>query len=636
MQRKKHFLIPDSDSVLDHIPATERNMDWYSSIFLYEEEHKDLLEKKKSLAGTVGLKTNRLIFDFDIKKKQNITDIGIARTDANELLKRLKDFGLSRENVQVCFSGNKGFSVEVDLNQEITRDQFKNIVFNLAGDLKTFDDKIHDYQRIFRIPLTAHQESKLYKIPLTDDQLVGDLEAITETAKNPIGTFTRSPALLTGELDSLKDTPHEVAEEVIPEDNVAALDFSGCPRWLSREKYALLQGYIPETQRNHALMILASTMRNQGFDKEHTLNILKTVVQKREKLLGIPGCTDAQIHREVLTQVYGANWKGGTYGKDDPLLVNIREKFGLRDVINDSTIIGNPDLFSSFYDYAVNIDKNTITTGLPIDDQIRLTIGMSVALLGAPSSGKTSVALNMLKHTSNAGIKSLFFSLDMHRSLIVQKQLQMCFGHDADTIFKNVKEQKMVGVYKDRLNKEFANVSYCCRSGLDIDGLRKEVEDKQRELNGELKLVVVDYLECVKSQFADQTASTGMVADGLKDIANDLNVCVVVLVQPPKITGGARYPLTNMYQIKGSSMVAQAMRAVIGIYRMGFSPDNFAEDKYISFVCLKNTMGELFTQDCYWNGKKASINPIFERYDLEEVKQLRAELLNENKRNNDI
>jgi hypothetical protein len=87
----------------------------------------DELKAKFSLAGTTDIKTNRLVFDFDHK------DVTEAKKDTQRCLAKLYTAGFQKENILCCFSGNKGFSVEVILDEYITRKEFENITQQISN-----------------------------------------------------------------------------------------------------------------------------------------------------------------------------------------------------------------------------------------------------------------------------------------------------------------------------------------------------------------------------------------------------------------------------------------------------------------------------------------------------------------------
>ena len=628
-------MIPTDHNIWDYIDESKSD-DVYTSIYKYSQEHFEKFKKTKSVAGIRDISTSRMVFDFD--SEDNIEQ---ARKDTAEVCSRLIHKGIDAKNIQVYFSGKKGFGVEVLMEENVTRKQFENLVNNLAGDLSTFDPKIKDQQRIMRVPMTKHPDTGLYKLPLTVNQVSETpIETIKELAKS-LDSFDEAimdkwiPIKLPKPIEELKalSANPEAKIEVSLEDlkfDPEQLDFDKRPPFLNKERYALSEGFYEQGERNEALLILAATYKHQGFNKEITYNMLKATSRLQAARTGGKNYPKSKIWNEVVEHVYGENYQGGLYSSDNELLVKTRKIFKIDNSIEDSKrlIISNKQMFSDFKHFATNYDKNTIELGLPIDEDVRIMTGMPVALLGAPSSGKTTVLLNALKNTSERGIKSLFFSLDMHRALVCQKQIQMLYGNKYKTdeeIYKAASDKKIASEMRDSLEKSFGNVDYVTRSGLTIEEIRREVEIKKNEVGEELKLVAVDYLECIRGPYSDPTTNTLIVSDGIKNIATDLDVCVLLLVQPPKTVGGAAYPLTNMYQIKGSSMVAQAMRVVVGIYREGFSPDTIEQDKYVTFVGLKNSMGSLFKKDCRWDGRTGSIRKLTANEE-ENLDDLRKEL----------
>jgi replicative DNA helicase len=153
--------------------------------------------------------------------------------------------------------------------------------------------------------------------------------------------------------------------------------------------------------------------------------------------------------------------------------------------------------------------------------------------------------------------------------------------------------------------------------------MRDIINDYQDKSGDKVKLIMIDYLECISGPYSDATANSSKIAGELRDFATEMSVCGITLVQPPKSAGDASYPLTSMRQIKGSSMLEQSFRAIFGLYRDGFGPQNVEDDKFMTINCLKNTMGPLFSLDYYWNGKRGEIHPLDDQgyMDLKELRK---------------
>lgn len=122
--------------------------------------------------------------------------------DIRRLVSALEvDYGVDRRLVAVYFSGKKGLSVLVptavfglgpreDLNQ----------VFRLiAGDLakhcrhRTLDLQIYDRLRLFRLPNSRHEETGLYKIPLTVTEALSFPLSIVQWSAQAPRHLTRLP-----------------------------------------------------------------------------------------------------------------------------------------------------------------------------------------------------------------------------------------------------------------------------------------------------------------------------------------------------------------------------------------------------------------------------------------------------------
>lgn len=617
----KGKLVP-IDFNLENYVHDNPNKDLYVSLFKYNENHKNKFNKDGTISGIKDVVTNHLILDFDS------SDFEQVRKDGLSAISRLqKEFKIDPDSLSISYSGNKGIHIEAKLDKDFDETDYKQLVTTIGKDLPSFDPKINNASRIIRIPFTKHQSSGLYKTPITLEELktskLEDIKQISSTFYSPSISYNKIclPKL---------EKQNKPKKDDIP---VVDLDFKKKPKWLSYWKFALQNGFFPEGTRSYALMVLASTYKSQGFNKTQTYHILKAAAELQAERFGIDKFSKDEIYRTIISQVFSDNWNGGTYAEDNfpEDLKKYLTDAGIprKDEMLLEEVFRSPhDVFNSFMDFAENIDKNTLKTGIiPLDTipDFRITTGMLVGLLGSPSSGKTHCAIEMLKTCSLENQQVAFFSMDMGSPLVLQRLAQKVSGKTGDELFKLFKERKIEEVEKIRqkILKEYANVHFSFKTAMTTEGIRKSLTSLQEKSGEKIRLVVVDYLECLTSSLSDPTAKISMISQELKDIATDFDTCVVLLLQPPKRVGDPSKEILSYTDIKGAATVAQACSVVISLWRDGFDPRNVENDNYISFAVIKNRMGKLAQIDCSWDGLTGKIGVLddIERQQLEELRR---------------
>ena len=622
----KRILVPETEvqNKLSELYEQDYSKDYYISVYNYTEEHKKQFDKTNSLSGMKDLTTSRLIFDFDSK-----TDLPKAKQDAVTVVDRLAASGFNK--IQTYFSSNKGFHVEVSLTNEYTKPQIDAILEKYAGDLVTVDKQIHDYQRIIRAPLSKNPESGLFKIPLTTQQLkdltVGQIKIKAKDVDD-------SSAELVGQWMTEKQALPIPVPVIEKKTKVSSVDYDDTPDFsknktgLTHAKYALACGFFEEGERHEATMILASTSKALGWPIKSAYRIVKGAIEQRNERLGLSGYDKSEIWREV-ENVYNDNWRGGTFDeKTNPLLIRTKKKYGIEDKFENNLMVNLSQVDNIFGDFAANIDKNTLKLGIPsFDHEIRVTTSTLVSLLAAPSAGKSSIAFGILNATSKDGINSMFFSLDMAAPQVYQRLAQRHTGFSSERLFTayKTKDGAVIEKVKSTLGSEYKNVKFCFRGAMNVEIIRNALL-KEKEMTGEFpKLVVIDYLENVMTDLSnDPTIAKGFVARTLKDMANEFAICILLLVQPAKVTGGPSEELNSYYNIKGSGLVAEASAQVITMHRPGFDPKNPDDDNFINLTVVKNRMGQLGSFDYNWDGVTGKIRELTEE-EMKTLQQIRTQ-----------
>ncbi len=619
-------LIPVTENI-QKIISKNPKQDFYVSLYNYEDRHYEQFKKTKSVAGIKDVTTPKLLFDFDDAK-----NIDGAKKDAIETCARLIKMGIPEDKLRIYFSGNKGFHVEVLTNENLNHQEFVNLVFGVAGDLKSFDTSIHDEARIIRAPFTKHPKTGLHKIPLTISELsTWSMEDISSNAID-LSDYDQSmfkdenyitpipPMLQKLKTVEFKKVTKQVDIEIQGFD-LTDIDFTKCPKWMAKERYALQEGFfygsesVSQGERNKAFMILAATYKNQGFSAEHTLGLLETVAEKQSKRTQESPYSSDQLRKEVVNVVFSPSWKNGIYGKDEELLIQTRQRFNLVDAdTSNIDLVPIEDVGFDFKDFAKNIDKNTIKTGLKsLDDNVLITSGMMVSLLAAPGAGKTSFANMFVEHLSMQGENTIYFSLDMYKNLLFSRLLQRYSGYDMRKILNMFKDDSpdktLVDAYSNVIDN-YSNVHFNFRSGPTVEEIEQEIINYQIEKGKNVKLVVIDYLEKVRGPFSDATANSAYVASRLSDIAKKYHTCVLLLVQPQKSAGDPREELTSYRKIKGASVIEQDSRVILTLSRPGYDPKHMEDDRFATISVVKNNMGGLSQLDFGWEGVTGAMTEL--------------------------
>lgn len=619
---KENKLIPITESPYDY--TNDDTIPWFTSCYLYNEDHKLQFETTGSFAGITDNFTNKLWWDFDSK------DLAASQKDTQALVELLLRSGCTDKNIQICFSGNKGFSVVVRIDKYLVRKQIEEVCSSMAKGLATFDTSVYDNQRIFRLVGTINEKSGLYKIPLTLSELYdANLNNIKEHAKNGLHGAEQDSNKVKWSIPDSLITPIQEKKVVVTEK--VALDWGNKPKWLSNCRWALQNGYFKEGERSYALLVLGSSYKNQGFSLDHNYRFLKGVAELQSKVNNTDRYPDEEIYNNIMLQIYSDSWNNGQSSCKEKgswleCYCNGLGDHKCKQVEQNTVNMGV--LHGLFETYLEDFDKNILYSGIPsLDKKIKFRIGTSNGVLAAPSAGKTSFALQMLNYNSKKEINSLFCSYDVFFSGIYLKLIQTQTGFTEDQIYKIYKtEAERKQKFKEILESEYKNLEFCFKSGQSTQEISDMIDEYEKR-KGKLKLLVIDYNELISSEFSDATASSAQTAQRIRQIAHDKQVCIITLMQPTKEFFDPSKEMYTFAAAKGSGAIAQSLTVMLGISRPGFDVFHPENDVFSNISCLKNRNGPLFSLDLSWNGIKGIISEISDekRNDLKELRQKKEE-----------
>jgi replicative DNA helicase len=221
----------------------------------------------------------------------------------------------------------------------------------------------------------------------------------------------------------------------------------------------------------------------------------------------------------------------------------------------------------------INRNKNTehgltgIGTGLTELDKFSGGLQPTdlVVIAGETSQGKTSLALTIAKNAAmQYGAKVVFYSLEMSNIQLTARLISQETAINSKRILSYPLDDETVRHISDNTwNLANAKIYFDSSSSTNISSILRSIRSlKQRY---DIDVVVVDYLGLISSSERDQNREQQMggYARSLKNIAKELNICVIVLSQLRR----ADNPEPTINRLRDSGQIEEAADMIIFTYR---------------------------------------------------------------------
>ncbi len=246
---------------------------------------------------------------------------------------------------------------------------------------------------------------------------------------------------------------------------------------------------------------------------------------------------------------------------------------------------------------------NVIKTGFNEFDELfgGFGLGEFIVIGGRPSMGKTQLLVNLSLNISiNTPI--LYFTFDLSEFLLTTRFISSISGIAVNKLLQhdltNEQKNELASVKNNFSNhKIFVNDS--CNNS--FTALKAHCQ-KQVQENG-VKVIVIDYLQMMSSNKYrnNRELEISHISRGLKNIAKDLNICVVAssqLSRAVELRGGAKRP--QLSDLRESGAIEHDADKVIFIYRpeyYGLTEDEEGNntDGLTEIILAKNRNGSLGT-----------------------------------------
>lgn len=231
-------------------------------------------------------------------------------------------------------------------------------------------------------------------------------------------------------------------------------------------------------------------------------------------------------------------------------------------------------------------DLNTLTSGLQKSDLI--------IIAARPAMGKTSLVLNIAENVALINRKPVaVFSLEMSKEQLVQRLL--CSKAEVDS--SRVRSGQLHADDWAKLGSAMSELGEAPMyiddsAGVSVMEIRGKCRRLQTQFNGELGLVVIDYLQLLEGKSNDSRINQiSEITRSLKLMARELNVPVVALSQLSRAVEARQDKRPMLSDLRESGSIEQDADIVMFIYRDDYYNEESEKAGIADIIIAKQRSG---------------------------------------------
>lgn len=548
----------------------------YTTIARFTEDYLTFRNREGTVEGYAGTcYIDTLWFDVDDENLENSL-IGCF----NLLMTLESSFGVDRRDMRVYFSGKKGFHVGVPavtfgaLPSPQLPLVFKFMARRIADQAGiTIDQSIYRTNSLLRLPNTVNAKSGAFKIPLPlegfESLTLDEILQRAQTVQPPIAGS--GPCLPNERLTALYTRGLEEAqkgEQKRLELPVLNNRESEMPRFDKVCMFRMLKG-VPTGHRNEVCLRLADHFRKKGLPLSVTVAALLQWNRLNEAALEE---VDVQ---DVVNRVYDSDYD---FGCNDPILDRYchKECYLYEKKYPDGgdlgvNILTVEEARQRYQTYIRDRDKAKVSWGIDfLDEKTRqIAPGQVGCIMARAGVGKTALVLNAIKRNSAAGVPSLFCSLEQLAEEIWERMAQNAcetVGTEIEDAFYNIQSEELIDYYSGKTAAAFQHAYICDKDRLTVGQLMDYVRAAEAKSGEKIRLLVVDYLGRMRGDGRDHYQKMSDLAIGLKQVAKECELAVLVIVQVNR-SGKDGHEEVTMDMARDSGQIEEAMDYMVTMWR---------------------------------------------------------------------
>ena len=214
----------------------------------------------------------------------------------------------------------------------------------------------------------------------------------------------------------------------------------------------------------------------------------------------------------------------------------------------------------------IGASDTMIPTGFTvIDDKGGLQVGDFDVIAAESSAGKTSLLTCIMVNAANAGIPCMIFSMEMMSAQIAARIVAPKAKISSGIIqYKRLDDWQMNEFSQALKQTDDLQIYFDDESTISIDSIISSIRRNVKRLK--VRLVGIDYLQILGSvgTVKNQEQFLGSIARRLKNVAKELQICIVALSQ---LARNITDPKPTLGRVRASGQIVEAADTVMMIWR---------------------------------------------------------------------
>lgn len=220
-------------------------------------------------------------------------------------------------------------------------------------------------------------------------------------------------------------------------------------------------------------------------------------------------------------------------------------------------------------------ETGAVATGIDALDRIlsRLYPGDVIVLGGRPSMGKTAVALSIGLNVARAGHGVVIGSFEMNPEALAERAIaEASPDHGAALNYTSMRQGNLTPQQVDSMKSAARAVSelpitFLSREFTEIGALFAGAKQAKRMLGDNMKLLIVDYLQLMRSSKSNRFEEITDISIALKSLAGQLNIPVIALSQLSRKCEERADKRPMLSDLRESGQIEQDADAVLFCFR---------------------------------------------------------------------